>query len=82
MKRSRSQDKDEYLIYGVTTASDKSVVFKITDNLFALRFNSSDVYAGIEIGATYCFTVGGYRIPVISKYPNIFAYKKIDYVIN
>lgn len=52
--------------------------FEITDSLFKGRFNSSDVYAGIEIGKTYTFTVGGSRVEFLSWYPNIYKYTIAD----
>lgn len=46
---------------------------KIEDNWLAGQFASSNVYAEIETGKSYTFTVGGFRIPLISEYPNIYS---------
>lgn len=74
IKNYKSDSK--YLIY--TEGKHGNVeVFEITDNLLAFRFDSSDVYAGIKVGKTYKFTVGGKRNEFFSWYPNIYDYKEI-----
>lgn len=45
--------------------------FKVGDNWFAGQFNSADVYGGIEVGSTYDFETRGFRVPVLSSFPNI-----------
>lgn len=72
-----NSDDGKYLVYTVTEDGEIEV-FEITDSLFKFRFNSSDVYAGIEVGKTYKFTVGGSRIRLLSWYPNIYSYKVIE----
>lgn len=67
---------NKYLIYTKTTDGDIEV-FEITDSLFPLRFNSSDVYAGIDIGKTYILEIGGSRNELFSWYPNIYSYKEV-----
>lgn len=69
--------KSTYLIFAKDEAGEVQV-FEVTDSLFAWRFNSSDVYAGIEIGKTYIFNVGGYRLPLLSWYPNIYRYEECE----
>lgn len=54
-----------YLIY--TSAG----TFKDTDSLVAGKFASSDLYGQLQTGHTYRLRVRGYRIPVMSEYPNI-----------
>lgn len=51
--------------------------FRIVDSLRYGRWNSSDVYADIQVGETYNFTVVGYRIPILSQYENIIDYSPI-----
>lgn len=46
-------------------------VYVIQDSLYLLSFDASDRYASIEIGRMYGITTIGWRIPVLSKYPNI-----------
>lgn len=46
-------------------------VFRVADSVFMMRWNSSDVYSSIKEGKTYDFTTRGYRIGLMSKFPNI-----------
>ena len=52
-------DSGTYLIFG-EDENGTIHTFEITDSLLRFRFNSSDVYAAIETGSKYEFTVGGY----------------------
>lgn len=72
----RSGKEDKYLVY-TKDENGESQVFEVTDNLLAGRFNSSDVYAEIEVGKTYKFTVGGSRNTFMSWYPNIYSFEEI-----
>lgn len=45
--------------------------YEITDMLFKGKFNSTDLYNQLEINRTYKVKVTGYRINIISMYPNI-----------
>lgn len=46
--------------------------FQVTDAIFGtVRFNSSDVYGRIDEGKTYVITSYGWRLPLLSQYPNI-----------
>jgi hypothetical protein len=47
--------------------------FEITDSLLSRRYDSADVYGSLREGATYDFTTRGYRIPLLSMFPNITA---------
>lgn len=67
----------KYLVSG-KDSNGEEVVYEVTDNLFALRFNSSDIYAGIKEGNTYKMIVGGYRVPLFSWYPNIYSIEKVE----
>jgi hypothetical protein len=51
--------------------------FKDTDSLVAGKFASSDLYGQIQTGQTYTFHVRGYRIPILSEYPNILSIDKV-----
>lgn len=70
-------DDSKYLVYTKDENGDIQV-FEITDALFAWQFDSSDIYAGIEIGKTYVFDVGGSRNKFLSWYPNIYGYKEVE----
>lgn len=72
-----SESSDIYLIY--TKTDDGTIeVFQVTDSLLAGRFNSSDVYAAIEVGHKYKFGVRGDRAPLFSWYPNIYEFEEIS----
>ena len=64
-ERVTKKDSSAYMVF--TTEG----TFKVTDSLLLLRWDSSDVYAGIEEGQTYRFSVIGWRVPFLSWYPNI-----------
>jgi hypothetical protein len=55
----------EYLVW-----TDKGV-FKNADETLGLKFDSSDVQGHLRVGGTYQVKVRGYRIPLLSQYPNI-----------
>lgn len=71
------QDKDRitktdtsyYLIY-----TDQGV-YENTDCWVCLKFASSNVYGNLRIGETYKLKLYGWRIPIISMYPNIWEIK-------
>lgn len=71
-------DDGKYLVFTEDTKGNIEV-FEITDSLLKGRFNSSDVYAAINVGETYIFTVGGSRNEFLSWYPNIYEYKLIEF---
>jgi hypothetical protein len=58
-----------YLVY-----TDKGT-FKLEDDFFRGNFYSSDVYGRIKQDSTYTFKTLGYRIGVMSEYPNIIEVK-------
>jgi hypothetical protein len=58
-----------YLIY------TEAGTFKLEDDIFYGNFNSSDWYGQIHRDSTYAFEVVGYRIGVLSSYPNIVNFK-------
>jgi hypothetical protein len=47
--------------------------FKDSDSLVAGKFSSSDLYGQLQLGHAYRLHVRGYRIPVLSEYPNILS---------
>lgn len=74
--KDRVSDKNKYLVYSFDLQGE-SRVFEITDSLYKFRFDSSDDYNQIEVGKTYKFTTGGYRVPIFSWYPNIYEYEEV-----
>lgn len=61
----RADDKDLYMI------GTEDEVFKIEDNIFIGKFNSSDIYNKIEIGNKYKIKTTGMRSNFMSWYRNI-----------
>ena len=43
----------------------------VSDSLLDGHFSSADTYASIEPGNTYDFTTRGFRIPLLSMFPNV-----------
>lgn len=68
-EKERVTDKDgngsKYLIF------TDGEVFQNSDNIWWLKFNSSDLYGIIKPGKKYNVTVCGWRIPFFSSYRNI-----------
>ena len=69
--------ENKYLIYS-TTSDGETKVFENTDSLFRVKFDSSDVYAELEVGETYEVTVVGYRLGFANWYENIIDFKKVS----
>ncbi|GAB3224297.1 hypothetical protein GCM10027447_12770 [Glycomyces halotolerans] len=46
-------------------------VLEVGDALPRGQFDSADVYASLEPGATYEFTTIGWRIPLLSMFPTV-----------
>lgn len=61
----RTEERDLYMI------GTENEVFKIEDNLFIGKFNSSDLYNQIEIGKQYKIKTTGVRNNFMSWYRNI-----------
>jgi hypothetical protein len=59
------QSSCKYLIFTDTGT------YSVQDSFIIWRFNSSDVYGRIKESQTYEADVIGWRIPFLSKYPNI-----------
>ena len=52
-------------------------VFRNSDALWHFKFNSSDIYGNLDEGAHYRLKVYGWRIPILSMYPNIVRAKEV-----
>lgn len=68
----------KFLVFCIDTNTGESRVFEVTDSLFKWRFDSADTYNMIKEGETYEFTTGGYRVPFLSLYPNIYEVKQVQ----
>lgn len=53
-------------------------VLENTDSLAHGKFRSSDVYADLEPGARFQVRTYGYRVGILSWYPNIIEYERLD----
>ena len=69
--------KDGYLIF-TKDENNETNVYEISDAIFKFRFDSSDDYAGIEVGSKYTFKIGGKRNKLLSHYPNIYEYELVE----
>ena len=67
----RTDDRDLYMI------GTENEVFKIEDNIFIGKLNSSDIYNNIKIGHTYKITTTGFRSTFLSSYRNINTIEEI-----
>ena len=68
----------KYLVFTTDTETGESRVFEVTDSLWKGRFNSADVYNMILPEHIYTFTTGGYRVPFLSWYQNIYEVIEIE----
>lgn len=59
----------------VVTCSNE--VFEDTDDVFFLKFDSSDVVRQLKPGHAYRFYVHGMRVPLFSMYRNIIRFEEI-----
>ena len=69
MYRNGSDLEDKFMVY------TEGEVFENTDDLFYLKFNSSDVQNEIKVDSTYNVKVIGWRIPILSMHRNIISVK-------
>lgn len=72
-ERVATSDGGEYRIYAVEGT------FTVEDSFLAgVRFDSADFYAKINTPATYDVRIKGYRIGLMSWFPNILEATEID----
>lgn len=69
MYRNGSDLEDKYMVYA------EGEVFENTDDLFYLKFNSSDVQNELKVDSSYTVKVIGWRIPAMSMHRNIISIK-------
>ena len=69
MYRNGSDLEDKYMVF------TEGEVFENTDDLFYLKFNSSDVQNELKVDSSYSVKVIGWRIPVMSMHRNIISIK-------
>lgn len=69
----RNGKTDIYLVVD----EDKNT-YKITDLFFKFKFNSTDLYNELEKGQTYNIKTSGFRVKILSQYPNINKIEKLE----
>lgn len=69
MYRNGSDLEDKYMVF------TEGEVFENTDDLFYLKFNSSDVQNELKVDSSYSVKVIGWRIPAMSMHRNIISIK-------
>ena len=67
----RTDERDLYLV------GTENEVFKIEDNIFVGKFNSSDIYNKIKVGSKYRITTTGVRNNFMSWYRNINTIEEV-----
>lgn len=66
-----SQESSYYLVF-----TDNGV-YKNTDSLLQLKFNSSDLQGQLKRGKTYTCTKNYWRVPFLSMYENLLECKEV-----
>jgi hypothetical protein len=59
----------KYLIFA------QGETFENTDTIWAMKYNSSDIYGYIQKNLSCTFEVTGFRVPFLSMYRNILSAK-------
>lgn len=72
----RYDKSDKYLIF-TETSKGQDIVFENTDSLIEGKMNSSDIYGELEDGKEYRIWVYGWRVPMFSKYQNIYKVEQL-----
>lgn len=75
-ERINTKNESKYLIF-TENSEEKAIVYENTDSVIYFKFNSSDVYASVNIGEKYTVKSVGYRIPILDMYENIISIKPI-----
>lgn len=64
----KDRTKDDMRVY-----TENCGTLVVSDNWFKGVTNASDLYAEIEPGQTYTFKTVGWRIPLFSEFPKVYA---------
>lgn len=64
-ERVNTKDSSRYLVFSTNE------VFQNRDSIWHLKFDSSDIYGGLQAGMTCDFRVNGFRVRFLSAYRNI-----------
>lgn len=71
-ERVQKDDDSYYLIF------TEAGTYRVEDQIWIGKFNSSDLYGKIKRGKCYTFKVGGFRVGLFSMYPNVMSYEAAD----
>lgn len=52
--------------------------FHVADSLLSWTWSSSDTYGSIEVGKTYDFKTRGFRVPLLSMFPNVVEAQEVQ----
>lgn len=61
----------DYMIFSQDAETGKSRTFTLNDSFWHGVWNTADMYAEIEPGGIYTVEATGWRIPILSAFPNI-----------
>lgn len=68
---STESDKETGLVVSTYLIFTDAGVFRNDDAFWHFKYNSSDVYGMLDNGKRYNLKVYGWRIPILTMYPNI-----------
>jgi hypothetical protein len=72
LERVTDKESSKYLVYA------DGLTMQITDSLLFRRFDSSDLYGRLEEGGSYVGRKVGWRVPILSMYPNLLSATESD----
>ncbi|PFQ47678.1 hypothetical protein COK05_09350 [Bacillus cereus] len=58
-----------YIVVQQNNGTEK--VIENTNSILMMKFNSADIQANVKTGEKYKLTLRGYRVPILSLFPNI-----------
>jgi hypothetical protein len=70
-------NSQKYLIYGQTIDGNMKV-FDDYNSFLELKFDSEDIYWGLEVNRRYEIEVYGFNMPFSSSYQNILWVKEVE----
>jgi hypothetical protein len=67
-----------YVYFALTKENGETIVCENTDSWILGKVNSADFVPALKEGEKYIFETRGYRFPLLSWYPNIVSFKKVN----
>ena len=71
--KSYSGETDGYIVW-MESPSGQQYEFKNADSFIDFKWDSGTVQGQLKVGNTYNVKTRGWRVPFVSKYPNIIEY--------